>query len=121
MVTHRFGQFLVTNGVIDEEAVIEAMNIQMKQKIPIGQIALKEKILDVSQVYRVINEQIISPKLFGIIAIDLGYLNEKGLNKLLAIQRESLPRIGEILVKINKIDKETCSSMLEKFHKIISK
>ncbi len=120
MVNNRFGKFLVNNGVLDEKAVYDAMNMQMKKKVPIGQIAVKERVLTINQVFNILNKQADTPKLFGEIAIDMGYLVKDGVEKLLAFQREDMPGIEEILVMMKKIDKKTCTDMLEKYQKSTS-
>lgn len=119
-VNNRFGQFLVNSGVLDEVAVYDAMNIQMKMKEPIGMIALKEKALTLPQVFNILNKQADTPKFFGEIAVDLEYLDKEGIEKLLAIQQEGMPAIEDILVEMKKIDNETCAAMLEKFYKLAS-
>ncbi|MCP5003687.1 MAG: hypothetical protein GY941_07000 [Planctomycetes bacterium] len=45
----RFTQFLVNCGLLDEEAIFDAMNIRKKQTIPIGKLALEEKCLPLSR------------------------------------------------------------------------
>ena len=107
MVNNRFGQFLVNSGVLDEVAVYDAMNIQMKMKEPIGMIALKEKALTLPHVFNILNKQADTPKFFGEIAVDLEYLDKEGIEKLLAIQQEGMPAIEDILVEMKKIDNET--------------
>ena len=120
MTNHRFIHFLVNNGVIEEKTVLEVLDTQMKQKIPIGQIALKEKALTVSQVYSILLAQMDSQKLFGETALDMGYLTETDIEELLAIQRNRLPRIEEILVKMNIIDHEKCSIIMNKYENELS-
>ena len=119
MSIHRFGQFLINHGIVDEDTVYEALNIQKQKTIPIGKIALAEKMLDVKQIFRILNDQLETPKLFGEIARELGYLNENDVQKLLTLQKLRRPRIGQILVEMNKIDQETCNSMLEAYLKTV--
>lgn len=83
-------------------------------------IALKEKVLTLSQVFNILNTQADTPKFFGEIAVNLGYLDKDGIEKLLAIQQEGMPAIEDILVEMKKIDNETCAAMLVKFYKLAS-
>ena len=63
----------------------------------------------------ILNTQIESPKLFGEIAVDLGYLTEQELSGLLEMQSKMRPFIGEILVDMKKITEEQLNSLLTEF------
>jgi hypothetical protein len=117
MDSERFGQYLVNRGVVDEEAIIDALNIQRKRTIPIGKIGLEEKVLSFKEVFDILNAQVNTPKLFGEVAVELGYLTEKEVDRLLKIQQERRPHTGEILLEMNKLDKETLDIELENYFK----
>jgi hypothetical protein len=68
-VAERFGQFLIKHGIVDEEAVLEALNVQRKRSIVISQIALQERMLSINQAFEVLNAQIGTVKLFGELAV----------------------------------------------------
>ena len=63
----------------------------------------------------ILDIQIDSPKLFGEIAVDLGYLTEQELHDLLKLQSQKRPYIGEILVDMKKITEEQLNPLLIEF------
>lgn len=127
MVKNMFGQFLIDLEIVDEAAVYEALNIQKSQKIPIGKIAIRDRVLTVKQVINILNAQAeieIHAHLqipFGKIAIERGYLDEPQVKGLLAIQKKIVQPIGEILVKMKKIDRDVLEKMLKEFKEVMSK
>lgn len=111
----RFGEFLVNKGIVDEEAIWDALNYQRKQTIPIGKIALKEKKLTMKQILQILSAQTDTIKRFGEIAVEFGYLTEDDVSNLLEIQRKQRTPIGEILVELKKISKETLDRELTRY------
>lgn len=114
----RFGQFMVNRGIVEEEAIMDALANQNKQTIPIGKMALREDLLNVKQVLQILNVQSDTAKRFGEIAIELGFLKKKDLEMLLELQIKLRPPIGEILVEMKKISKETLKQELLNYFKI---
>jgi len=118
-----FGQYLIAQGIVDEKSVYDALNCQKARKQPIGKIALQEKMLTVKQVFAILNikaeklnNKSEKPKLFGEIAIELGYLDARSVDDLLSIQRKSVTPIGEILIEMGKIDHPTLETMLKRYN-----
>lgn len=114
----RFGQFMVNRGIVDEEAILDALANQSKQTLPIGKIALKEDLLNVKQVLQILNAQSDTAKRFGEIAIELGFFKKKDVEMLLELQIKLRPPIGEILVEMKKISKETLKQELLNYFRI---
>ncbi len=112
----RFGEFLVNKGIVEENAVLDALNFQRKEGIPVGKIALKEKMLTWKQIYQVLNAQFDTTKRFGEVAIELGFLVEEEVNRLLEIQKKLRLPLGKILVKLEKIDDETLDRELTNYY-----
>ena len=86
-MAERFGQFLVKNGIVDAATVIEALNLQKKRSIAVGQIALQERMLSINQVFEVLNAKISTAKLFGELAVEKGFLENKEVERLLEKQK----------------------------------
>lgn len=126
MVKNMFGQFLIDLEIVDEAAVYEALNIQKSQIIPIGKIAIRDRMLTVNQVFEILNVQAETEihahlqKPFGKIAIERGYLDEPQVKGLLAIQKKIVQPIGEILVKMKKIDRDVLEKTLKEFKEVMS-
>jgi hypothetical protein len=117
MVKNRFGQFLISKGIVDEATILKALDFQRQHTFTIGQTALKQHKLTVRQVLTILNTQIVAPKPFGEIAVELGYLTEQELSDLLELQSQNKPFLGEILVDMGKITEEQLNSLLAEFHR----
>jgi hypothetical protein len=115
-VAERFGQ-LIKHGIVNETAVLEALNLQKKRSIAVGQIALQGRMLSINQVFEVLNAQISTAKLFGELAVEKGLLKNKEVERLLEKQKISRPLLGEILVEMNKITSEDLDVLIKKFKK----
>lgn len=111
MSDHTFCKYLLEKGIVEEDAIYEALNIQRDNSRPIGQIALKERRLTVKQVFAVLDAQVDDKRRFGEIAVDLGYVQAEDIEDLLLIQQKERPDIGEILLDLGKIDEITLSEM----------
>ena len=98
MEIHRFGEFLVSCGEVTDDQVLEALDMQRARTEYIGAIAIKEKIMSVKEVMSVLREQAGTTKRFGELALELGMVDEKDLGRILKIQDEMRPYLGDILV-----------------------
>jgi len=103
----RLGEYLVNRGIVQEADVYDALDYQQRNRVPIGALALKKKLLTMKQVMTVLNQQCDTNKLFGEMAVQLGLLQEKDVEDLLEEQRKLCLPIGEILLKLNRIDAKT--------------
>ncbi len=114
-----FGEFLIRKGVATEEQVLKALDEQKKNRLPIGTVAVMDKFLSIKDVYIILNKQIQDPeKKFGEVAVELGLLTEQELEKILEIQFEKNPNVGEILVRHGVMDKERLFEELNAFVRI---
>ena len=74
--------------MVDEATVLKALDFQRQHTLTIGQLALRQQKLTVRQVLTILNTQIVSPKLFGEIGVELGYLTANDLSDLFDLQSE---------------------------------
>ncbi len=109
-------QFVINCGYVNDKVPLEALNIQKERTLPIGKIALEEKMLTVKAVFTILNKQIDSPKLFGEIAIDLGFLTKTDIEQLMEFQENSRHRVGEILVEMGIISKKEYDDLLKDYN-----
>ncbi len=110
-----FGMFLLDRGTITVEALLKALDLQQKLQEPVGAIALRSRLLKPSQVLHLINAKRHDQRRFGELAIEHGWLDAEQLDTLLALQRESRPLIGQLLVSIQALDRETLTAELDLF------
>ena len=96
----RFGEFLVLEGVVSSDSVQLALAQQRRRRVPLGVLAVRAEMLDVAKVEKVLVCQARPPRwqLFGRVAKELGLLNRWQVDLLMSRQRETQPRLGELLV-----------------------
>lgn len=113
----RFGLFLVQHGRVTADDVLQALDHQRQCEVPIGKIALRERMLSVRQVFDVLNHQVESRTRFGEAARHLGYLTTEQVDHLLETQRRARPPIGQILLEMRAIDPPTLAGELDRFQR----
>ena len=110
-----FGAFLVDQGLATPGLIVEALDRQRVIKRPIAAIAREQKVLDMEQVFQILNRQIASGKRFGETAVSFGYLTEDDVERFLSIQKGEVPHLGELLVDMGVIEQNTLEMALNRF------
>jgi hypothetical protein len=116
-----FGQYLINRGLIDEDVLLHALNIQRKKSTPIGELAIMKKYVKVSEVLDILNSQINTPYSFGEMGIKMGYLTKNKVDNLMELQSESRPNLGSILLSMNAVNAEVLKNELILFFRFIGK
>ncbi len=105
----KFGEFLVQRHTVATTHLVAALERQRQAQQPLGRIALRHELLSINEVFNILklqadridaqtNDQ--DDYLFGDLAIELGFLNEEELFKILRIQLETRPALGDTLVEM---------------------
>ena len=110
-----FGVFLVDLGLATPGLIVEALDRQQVIKRPIAAIAREQQMLDMEQIFQILNRQIASGKKFGETAVSYGYLTEDDVDRFLSIQKGEVPHLGEILVDMGVIGQDTLEGALNRF------
>ncbi|MFT7620775.1 MAG: hypothetical protein ACI97A_004433 [Planctomycetota bacterium] len=104
----RFGEYLVSRGIVTVRDVLRSLCWQHEQQEPIGRIALRHRCLNVHQVMRILGSQgddrikageTGGARMFGEYAVELGYMEPAEVEELLVLQINSRPSIGAALVE----------------------
>jgi uncharacterized protein (DUF2225 family) len=112
----RFGEFLIKKGLIDHLALVQALNIQRRRGfIPIGEIALHDKLISAENLLNILDIQENTARRFGDIAIEFGYLTKAEIDLLCKKQTQLHSHIGEILVEMNKLTTDQLVVLLSEF------
>jgi len=112
----RFGEFLIEKGVVDPFSLVKALNIQRRRGlIPLGEIALHDKLLSAENLLDILDEQESTGRRFGDIAIGFEYLCQSQIDILIKKQGQLHSRIGEILVEMNKFSLVELDALLVEF------
>ena len=110
-----FGIHLVRTKRISAEQLFEAVTRQLEDQVQIGNLAVKNGLMALSDVECVLMEQANAQKPFGQVAVDNGYLSEQSLAALLMEQAETEDPIDEILIRMGYLTKETAATAIKEF------
>lgn len=117
----QFGLFLVDRGWINAEQLVQAQRHQLDHRVPIGQIAVKNRMLTVKQVFKVLGEQVETYDLFGETAVRLGFLTEQQLGKLILEQAASYPALSDVLVEQELLTAQVVLEELDAYRRLMLK
>jgi hypothetical protein len=96
----QFGLYLHRKGVITADELVAALEVQARNLVRIGQLALEECLLSARDIFDILRAQHDSPhEPFGELAIRLGLLTRAELMRLLMIQADRRVPLGDILVR----------------------
>lgn len=110
-----FLDFLLNKGVVTEEDIFAAMEYRREKTPPVGRIALKEKMLTVRQVSRILMAQCDSGLPFGQQAVALGFWEPDMVDEILKLQRESRPSALAALLALGFLDQEQLEALRDEF------
>lgn len=89
----------LSEGFVTIPQLQAAACARRKLRPVIGRLGLKQGMLSMSQVFRILEQQAFTGELFGEIAVKFGYLNEVELYKLLQLQSHLAPSLVDVLVR----------------------
>jgi hypothetical protein len=101
-----FGLYLKNKRIITADQLVGALEVQMNNLVPIGQLALEEGILSARDIFDVLRAQKDSPtERFGDLAVEMGLMTRDDVMRLLMIQADRKTSIAEILVNRGVLSK----------------
>ena len=98
----KFGLYLVRKRIITAEQVVDALEAQHAKSVPIGQLAIEERMMSARDVFHVLHFQRRRPEpweRFGEIAIKMGLITQDELQSLLLLQMDRKLPLREVLVR----------------------
>jgi hypothetical protein len=111
-----FGGFLVRRGVVTRRQLIAALDEQRRQETRIGKLALRERLLTLEELFLILDAQIDGDSTpFGRLGVAMGLLRPEDVERLLLLQRQSRPRVGEILVELGALTETELENQLRDF------
>jgi hypothetical protein len=111
-----FGLYLKKNGIISAEQFVDAVEEQLNNLVPIGQLALEEGMLSARDILKVLLAQNVSPNLrFGDLAVDMRLLTREKVMRLLMMQSDRKQAIGEILVRQGAITQQQHDELMAEY------
>jgi len=110
-----FGQYLLSEGIINARQLTDAVDLQEAANLEVGQIAIQGGLLDEDQVKEIVRLQLNLDIYFGEAAERLGYLTKHDVSNLLREQKEKHIYFGDALVKLNYLTEEEKGNALENY------
>lgn len=111
-----FGQFLLDDGAIEEDALVQALELASKESARVGALGVEKGYLTPTQVELVQLEQRTVDARFVDLAVELEMLTPAQASELLAEQKRRHKPIGEALVELGHLGAEDLDALLDRFH-----
>ena len=119
-----FGEYLLEQGLVVEDDLVNALDDQHKNKMPLGQLAVQKGFIDAKALFKVLTEQRKKTREandFGSIALEMGFLTQEQVNALVGSQNTTLELLGNILVEEGILSREKLVQALRDFSLKVAK
>ena len=110
-----FGEYLRNKDLISDKDIVVARHIQQQTNKQIGELAIKQRMLNAQKVQQILQQQKKSRKKFGEIALNLKILTRKQVKELLAYQSDFNIRMGDIFRYEGALSREEVEREIEEF------
>ncbi len=110
-----FGQYLLEQGVINSEQLLEAITLQEEKNLKFGEYALAKGFVTEADVTRIKSLQQTEDLYFGEAAVRLEILTDSRVAEILQLQNNDHLYLGEALVQIGHLDDATVDEHLQAF------
>lgn len=115
MAVKFFGQFLVEQGVVTSEALLNAINLQDKINLKLGEMAVEMGLISAADIQRAHNAQMSKDMKLGDLLVEMGFLTIAQLNDVITRQKNTHLYIGEALVQIGSLSGAELQKQLDAF------
>jgi CheY-specific phosphatase CheX len=115
-----FGQYLLAKGIIDRDALLDALERQRRSNLSLSELAVRQNLLDRSQADTVMARYRMSDKSIETILVEGGFLEAGQVERLQRIQRSSWLRIGAALVEGGHLTEEAIAKNLGEYRSLES-
>jgi CheY-specific phosphatase CheX len=115
MAVKFFGQFLAEQGIVTSEALLNAINLQEKNNLRLGEMAVKMGLITEAEIQRAHNAQMSKDMKLGDLLVEMGFLTLIQLNDVITRQKNTHLYIGEALVQIGALTNDQLQKQLDAF------
>lgn len=113
-----FGQYLLAKGVIDREALLDALDRQRESNLSLPDLAIQQGLIDRQRADAVMQQYRLSDRSIEDILIATGGLDTEQVERLQHKQRSSWLRIGAALAEGGHLTEEAIASNLEDYRSL---
>ena len=111
-----FGQYLLSKGIIDRDALIDGIELQRKRNLSLTALAVRRGYLESKDEEAILLRYRTSDADLEELCLQSGLLDRVQLDELLRIQRSDWVRIGSALVAGGHLTREGVVEYLAEFH-----
>ncbi len=111
-----FGQYLLSKGVIDREALIDAIERQRRANVSLPELALRHGEIDRSQAETILTRYRTSDARLEDLCLE--FIDQAALDRLVKIQRSDWVRIGSALVAGGHLTRCEVEARLAEFQEV---
>lgn len=112
------GKYLIDRGLISEADVIKALQYQSEMTPSFIDMACKKSMLDIKDAYGILTYQVETDLSFEEAALRGRFLTKEQIVSVNNEREASIPKIGDVFVHLNMIDKAVFACEVEKFNRI---
>lgn len=115
MAVKFFGQYLVEQNLVSRERLLEAIELQDKKNLKLGEMALSMGYLTEKDIERAHNAQMSKDMKLGDLLVDMEILTSAQLDDVITRQKNTHLYIGEALVQIGALSPDQLLQHLKAF------
>ncbi len=115
MAVKFFGQFLVEQGIVSRDALINAIDLQDQKNLKLGEMAVSMGYITQNDIERAHNAQMSKDMKLGDLLVEMGFLTLTQLNDVIIRQKNTHLYIGEALVQVGALTSENLQKHLADF------
>ncbi|MEX1311819.1 MAG: chemotaxis protein CheC [Candidatus Sulfomarinibacteraceae bacterium] len=120
MATMFFGQYLLAKGVIDRDALLDALDRQRRSNLSLPDLAVRDGLIERSRADAIMAQYRMSDDRIEDILASAGGLDADQIRRLQSKQRSSWLRIGAALVEGGYLSDEAIAANLEDYRSLES-
>lgn len=110
-----FIDFLIQNKLVSKEVVVEAIILQMESMPSLLRVLKNSEILNSNQIFDLLLASIKEEKTFYDVLQASGLVDESSLKKIVEDQNKESSSLGDILLEMNAIDRNTYGRALHEY------
>ena len=111
-----FGQYLLSKGVIDRDALIDGIERQRRSNLSLTELAVRRGFLEPKQEEAILLRYRTTDANLEDLCLESGLLGREQVDELLRIQKSDWIRIGSVLVAGGHLTREEVVEQLAEFH-----
>lgn len=115
MAVKFFGQFLVEQSIVTGEALLNAIKLQDKNNLKLGEMAVAMGLITAADIQRAHNAQMSKDMRLGDLLVEMGFLTLAQVNDIITRQKNTHLYIGEALVQVGSLTSDNLQKHLDAF------